>query len=166
MKKIRIVAAALVAAVALGCAGTKPGTPSPTATRPSTPATTRPTTPPATEPTAASPSPTAPRTSTPPPPPPVSVEQANAARTAQAYLDGQAFSRKGLIGQLKFEGYPVEVATAAVDSLEVDYKTEAAQAAGAYLATQGFSKSGLIAQLKFEGYTDAQARYGVSKAGL
>jgi hypothetical protein len=100
---------------------------------------------------------------------PVSAEQSNANRAAADYLNGQAFSRKGLIEQLSSdagEGYPVKVATAAVDSLHVDWNAQAALSAQDYLKGQAFSRKGLIEQLEYEGFSHAQAVYGVTKAGL
>lgn len=67
---------------------------------------------------------------------------------------------------MEFEGYSSEDATAAVDSLDIDYNEQAALAAQNYLDFSGFSRSGLIEQLVFEGYTQEQATYGVDQAGL
>jgi len=103
------------------------------------------------------------------PPPPtkqVSKEQANAIKAAEDYLDGQHFSRKGLIGQLTYEGYPKATATAAVDSLTVDWDKQAALTAQDYLDTQTFSRKSLVAQLEFDGFTKEQAAYGVAHSGL
>jgi hypothetical protein len=97
---------------------------------------------------------------------PVSVEQANANQAAADYLEGQSFSRKELIGQLKFEGYPEKVATAAVDSLHADWNQQAEKAAKSYLDGQTFSRKSLIDQLVFDGFTKQQATYGVNHAGL
>lgn len=121
---------------------------------------------------AASAATTAPPTATTPPPgpdtqaKPVSVEQANAGRSAQSYLDSSYFSRKGLISQLKFEGYSTKAATAAVDSMHINWNGQAEGSAKNYLETQSFSKKGLIAQLEYEGFTHSQAVHGVSKTGL
>lgn len=94
-------------------------------------------------------------------------EQQNAVGTATDYLDvNEHFSRKGLIGQLKFEGYSTKDATLAVDSIHVDWNAQAAGDAKDYLATQHFSKSGLRGQLEYEGFTKAQAEYGVAHSGL
>lgn len=76
------------------------------------------------------------------------------------------FSRSGLIGQLKFEGYSKADATVAVNNLEVNWMKQAARSAEVYLEMSGFSRSGLIEQLMFEGYTRKQAEYGVDQAGL
>jgi hypothetical protein len=92
--------------------------------------------------------------------------QENARRAAESYLETAPFSRKGLIGQLKFEGYSTKDATYAVDAVRANWKEQAAKAAQSYLETSPFSRSGLIEQLEFEGYTPAEARYGVDKVGL
>ncbi|EHU3119818.1 Ltp family lipoprotein [Acinetobacter baumannii] len=99
------------------------------------------------------------------------ASQFNAIRTANSYLEYQAFSRKGLINQLSSdygEGYSVEDATVAVDSLDVDWKEQAAKAAAQYLEQQGFSCKGLINQLASdygEKFTLEQAKYGAVQAG-
>lgn len=92
------------------------------------------------------------------------TQQQQAARMAREYLDYSAFSRKGLIRQLKYEGFSSGVATRAVDSLHVNWKKQAARMAKEYLAYSSFSKKGLIHQLKYEGFTAAQATYGANKA--
>jgi hypothetical protein len=102
----------------------------------------------------------------------LTLEQANAVRSAQSYLEFTAFSRKGLIRQLSSdagEGYPLNVATFAVDSLHINYNEQAAKSAKSYLETMAFSRQGLIEQLSSdagEGFTYSQAVYGVDKAGL
>ena len=81
------------------------------------------------------------------------------------------FSRQGLIDQLSSdagEGYSVADATAAVDSLDVDWNENAARSAEQYLKMAGFSCKGLIEQLSSdagEKYTVAQATYGARAAG-
>lgn len=97
--------------------------------------------------------------------------QANAARSAEQYLAMTGFSRKGLIEQLSSDagnGYDVADATAAVDSLSVDWNEQAARSAKQYLQMTGFSCSGLIEQLSSSSgsnYTESQARYGAEQAG-
>jgi hypothetical protein len=103
---------------------------------------------------------------------PLTLEQQNAIQAAQDYLDYTAFSRKGLIQQLHSdagEGYPLKVATFAVDSLHVNWNEQAYKAAKQYLEYSSFSRKGLIEQLSSdagEGFTYKQAVYGVTKAGL
>lgn len=114
-------------------------------------------------PTGTSPSPAAsPSSAT----PPISAEQRNAVRAAADYLDGQSFSRKGLISQLGFEGYSTKASTAAVDSLHVDWNAQAVLTAKNYLADQAFSRKGLTEQLEYEGFSASQATHGVKGAGL
>lgn len=91
--------------------------------------------------------------------------QKNALKTAESYLRSSAFSRKGLIEQLKYEEYSTEEATYAVDNIDVDWNEQAAKCAESYLKSSSFSRKGLIDQLKYEGFTTAQAEYGVSQNG-
>jgi hypothetical protein len=103
---------------------------------------------------------------------PRSAEEQNAIRSAQGYLEFKAFSRQGLIQQLSSDagdGYSVKAATAAVDSLHINFNEQAYKAAKSYLEMMGFSRRGLIEQLDSdagEGFTHSQAVYGVDKAGL
>lgn len=97
--------------------------------------------------------------------------QANAMRSAEQYLSMTGFSRQGLIDQLSSnagEGYSVSDATAAVDSLSVNWNENAARSAKQYLQMTGFSCKGLIQQLSSSAgdkYTVAQATYGARQAG-
>lgn len=97
--------------------------------------------------------------------------QRNAARSAYSYLSMTGFSRDGLIDQLSSdagEGYSVVDATAAVDSLNVDWKENAARSAKEYLNMTGFSCKRLIEQLSSSAgsqYTLEQATYGAHAAG-
>jgi hypothetical protein len=103
---------------------------------------------------------------------PASVEEQNAIRSAQSYLETGAFSRKGLIKQLSSDagdGYSLKASTYAVDSLHINYNEQAAKSAKSYLEMSGFSRKDLIEQLESdsgEGFTHSQAVYGVNKAGL
>jgi hypothetical protein len=97
--------------------------------------------------------------------------QKNAVRSAKQYLSMQGFSRAGLIEQLSSsfgDGYRIEDATVAVDSLNIDWKKEAVKSARQYLDMQGFSCNGLIQQLSSSAgdkYTVNQATYGARQAG-
>ncbi len=92
--------------------------------------------------------------------------QANAVRSAKQYLSISGFSRSGLINQLSSDygdGYSVADATAAVDSLDIDWNKQAVRSANQYLKLQGFSCKGLIQQLSSgagDRYTDSQAAHG------
>lgn len=98
--------------------------------------------------------------------PGLTVAQQNAIESAQSYLDYSAFSRKGLIEQLEYEGFSTADATFAVDTLNADWNQQAARSAKSYLDYSSFSRQSLIEQLEYEGYTRAQAVYGVDQAGL
>ncbi len=123
---------------------------------------------------AAAPSPTpapkaapAPAPAPAPTPEPVeTVSQQNAVESAASYLDMSGFSRKGLIDQLKFEGYSTADATYGVDAQGASWNAEAAESARSYLDMSSFSRQGLIDQLEFEGFTTSQATYGVTQAGF
>lgn len=97
--------------------------------------------------------------------------QQNAVRSAEQYLSMSGFSREGLIGQLSSEfgdGYEVADATAAVDSLAVDWNEQAVRSAKQYLGMSGFSCKGLIGQLSSDfgdKYSKSQATYGAQQAG-
>ncbi len=97
--------------------------------------------------------------------------QKNAVRSAEQYLSFMAFSRDGLISQLSSDagdGYAIADATAAVDSLSVDWNAQAIKSAEQYLSMMGFSCSGLIEQLSSDAgsqYTPDQATYGAQQAG-
>jgi len=97
--------------------------------------------------------------------------QKNAVRSAESYLEFSGFSRQGLIDQLSSEygdKYAVADATAAVDSLDVDWNAAAVETAKSYLDMSGFSCQGLIDQMTSEygdKYTVDQATYGATQAG-
>jgi hypothetical protein len=103
----------------------------------------------------------------------LSVPEQNAVTAAQQYLaEGSGFSQAGLIQQLSSsagDGYPLAVATAAVDSLTVNWNAQAVLAAKGYLQTSSFSCSGMEQQLDSAAgsqFTEAQAVYGATQAGL
>ena len=116
------------------------------------------------------------RASNPPTPPATSAPQlplgqANAVRSAENYLSFTHFSRSGLIKQLSSEfgdGYATGDATAAVDSLVIDWDAQAVGKAREYLDLSGFSCLGLVNQLASdaEGFTYEQAKHGATEIGL
>lgn len=97
--------------------------------------------------------------------------QKNAVKAAQSYLSISAFSRDGLIEQLSSQagnGFNINDATKAVDSLNVDWNQEAVKSAKQYLQMMGFSCSGLIEQLSSRAgakFTEKQATFGAQRAG-
>lgn len=92
--------------------------------------------------------------------------RAQAVRKAHEYLQFEAFSLKGLAGQLKFEGFSTSDATYGATHSGANWLKEAAAKAKEYLKMEAFSRSGLVAQLEFEGFTSAQSLYGARAAGL
>ena len=112
-----------------------------------------------------------PTTTTTAPGPTLTQQQRSAVEAAKQYLQTQAFSQQGLIDQLDSsagDGYTVNDATVAVDSLTVNWNNEAVQAAKSYMQTQPFSCQDLIDQLDSSAgdeYTVAQATYGAQQAG-
>jgi len=95
-----------------------------------------------------------------------SVNQFNAKRKAASYLALSPFSRKGLIEQLKFEGFNEPDATYGVDAQKADWMAQAVKAAKNYLKLTAFSRSDLFDQLVFEGYSKEEATFGVAATGL
>lgn len=97
--------------------------------------------------------------------------QKNAVRAAQSYLSISAFSRDGLIEQLSSQagnGFNINDATKAVDSLNVDWNQEAVKSAKQYLQMMGFSCNGLVQQLSSRAgakFTQQQATFGAQRAG-
>lgn len=91
--------------------------------------------------------------------------ESNSLSRAKSYLETMSFSKKGLIKQLKFEGYTAKEAKYGASKCGANWKNQAAAKAKSYLDTMPFSKKGLIKQLKFDGFTDSEAKYGVSKCG-
>ncbi len=87
-----------------------------------------------------------------------------AVASGKDYLDNGAFSKEGLIDQLKFEGYSQKDATFAVNHLKVDWRQQAVASGKDYLDNSPFSEQGLIEQLKFEGFTPEQATFGARQA--
>lgn len=94
------------------------------------------------------------------------VSQKNAVKMAKNYLSYTAFSKKGLITQLEFEGFSNEDATYAVGQVKVNWQEQAAEMAKNYLDYTAFSRSGLIEQLEFEGFSNEDATYGADAVGL
>ena len=94
------------------------------------------------------------------------ANQKNARLKAQQYLSFSAFSRKGLIDQLQFEGFNTLDAEYGTDAQNADWRNQAALKAAQYLQVSAFSKQGLIDQLLFEGFSLEDAEFGVSSTGL
>lgn len=96
----------------------------------------------------------------------LTTSQSNAVSKALDYIDYSAFSKKGLIDQLEFEGFSTADSKFAVNYIDVDWFEQAALKAADYLDYSSFSRKGLIDQLLFEGFTREEAVYGVDQTGL
>ncbi|MEU8608083.1 Ltp family lipoprotein [Actinoplanes sp. NPDC048791] len=95
-----------------------------------------------------------------------SAEQKNAVRSAKEYLKIAPFSREGLIELLSAAGYPLEVSTHAVDSLDIDYDEQAVKSAQSYLRVAAFSRKGLIEMLSSAGYSLEASTHAVDSLDI
>jgi Host cell surface-exposed lipoprotein len=94
------------------------------------------------------------------------ISRANATRMAKSYLSFKAFSFKGMVKQLKYEGFATSDATYGASHSGANWMKQAVRMAKSYLRLQAFSRNGLIEQLKYEGFTHSQALHGARGAGL
>jgi hypothetical protein len=97
--------------------------------------------------------------------PELTMGQQQAVGKGEDYLGFTAFSRKGLIDQLVFDGFSQRDAEFAVDYIAPDWNEQAAKKAQDYLDMTSFSRQGLIDQLMFDGFTKTQAEYGADAVG-
>lgn len=103
--------------------------------------------------------------------PKLTLEQENALEQAASYLEYSSFSRQGLIDQMSSEygsGYPVDVATWAVDYLNPDWNAQAVEQAKSYLEYSSFSRDGLYEQLTSaygSQFTPEQANHALAAIG-
>jgi len=86
----------------------------------------------------------------------------NALSKAKSYLSYSSFSYKGLIEQLKYEGFSDTESIYGVDNCNADWNEQASKKAKSYIEYSSFSKKRLIEQLQYEGFTKEQAEYGTS----
>lgn len=94
----------------------------------------------------------------------MSPSQSNALSGAEDYLSYEAFSKKGLVEQLEYEGFKGQDAEWAANHVTVDWNEQAVKSAKSYLSYESFSETGLVEQLEYEGFTPPQAQYGAEKA--
>jgi len=159
---IAVLIIAIAAAASGGSGTTESPQATPAATAPAVTATAA-EQPPVSEPVAAEP--VAPEPEPVPAAPSMTMGQENAVAKAESYLSYAAFSRKGLIGQLKYEGFSTSDATFAVGHITVNWNEQAATKAQSYIDMTSFSRQGLIDQLVYEGFTQTQAKYGAKAVG-
>lgn len=100
----------------------------------------------------------------PKPKPGYTYGQKQAIAAAKSYLDYSGFSKKGLIGQLKYDKYPTADAKFAVNHITVNWNHQAVRVANDYLDYSSFSEKGLVEQLEYDKFTTAQATYGAHYA--
>jgi uncharacterized protein (DUF2461 family) len=94
------------------------------------------------------------------------MNRTQAVRAARQYLQTMPFSLKGLVRQLKFEGYSTSDATYGASHAGANWMTQAVRAAKQYLKTMPFSFRSMVEQLQFDGFTHAQAVHGARAAHL
>jgi hypothetical protein len=94
------------------------------------------------------------------------MNRTQAVRAAKAYLRVSGFSLKGLISQLKYEGFSTGDATYGASHSGANWMTQAVRVARAYLRVSPFSFSGMVGQLEFDGFTHAQAVHGARAVRL
>ena len=85
---------------------------------------------------------------------------------AKWYIKYSAFSQKGLVKQLVFDGFSEDDAEYGAANCEADWSEECAEKAQRYLDYKSFSRDELHDQLEYEGYTESQILYGLAKVGL
>lgn len=98
--------------------------------------------------------------------PTATLGELNAVRKAEVYISMGGFSKKGLIEQLKYEGFTAAESKYGVENIVVNWDEQAAIKAETYMRVQAFSANGLIAQLIYEGFTERQAAYGAYMVGF
>ena len=89
----------------------------------------------------------------------LSIERINALSKAKSYLSVSAFSEKGIIEQLEYEGFSKKDAKYAAKNCGADWTQQALTKAESYLSSSSFSKKGLIEQLEYEGFEKEDAEY-------
>jgi hypothetical protein len=94
------------------------------------------------------------------------ISRANAVAKAKEYLQFESFSFKGLVEQLKYEGFSTSDATYGTSYSGANWMKEAVAKAKEYLQMEAFSRSGLVGQLEYDGFTPSQALHGVRAVGL
>lgn len=86
----------------------------------------------------------------------------NALEKAYQYFNSSAFSYKGIIEQLEYEGFTTSEATYAADNCGENWNRQALKCAERYFNTSAFSYKGIIEQLEYEGFTTSEATYAAN----
>lgn len=93
----------------------------------------------------------------------VSVEQKQALKKAEQYIDIMGFSKEGLKGQLEYDGFEDDSIEYAIENVEANWNEEALEKAKQYMDLMGFSKEGMRSQLEYDGFTDSEIEYAINK---
>ena len=94
------------------------------------------------------------------------AEHLRAKERASRYVTNSAFSRDGLIHQLKFNGFSETAAEYGADHSGADWMEQAVKKARSYVNNNAFSYAGLVHQLEYNKFTHEQAIYGADHSGL
>lgn len=97
---------------------------------------------------------------------PKTSAQASAKGKAKSYLNIMPFSKKGLVGQLTFDGFAKEDAEWGVEHCGADWSEQATRMATAHVGNNTYTHDELIDQLLSDGFTQEQAEHGVQSVGL
>ena len=91
------------------------------------------------------------------------TELENAIESAEAYNKVFAYSKKGLIENLKYEGFSEDIAECAVKSINANWKENCVRSAYSYLDLFSSSKKELIHQLDYDGFTSEEIDYAMNQ---
>ena len=91
------------------------------------------------------------------------TELENAIESAEAYNKIFAYSKKGLIENLKYEGFSEEIAECAVKSINANWQENCVRSAHSYLEIISYSKEELIHQLDYVGFTAEEIDYAMNQ---
>ncbi len=95
----------------------------------------------------------------------VSLGKSNAVKAAKLHLSTFGMSCKGLVDQLKYEGYTDEEAQYGAENCGADWNEQAVISAKQHLAVLSMSRIEMIDQLIYEGFTQEQAEYAAKAVG-
>ena len=87
----------------------------------------------------------------------------NAIESAEEYNKVLAYSKKGIIEKLKYEGFSEDIAECAVKSINANWKENCVRSAHSYLEIISYSKEELIHQLDYVGFTAEEIDYAMNQ---
>ena len=91
------------------------------------------------------------------------TELENAIESAEAYSNIFAYSKKGLIENLKYDGFSEDIAECAAKSINANWKENCVRSAHSYLEIISYSKEELIHQLDYVGFTAEEIDYAMNQ---